>query len=151
MTYECEMAEKGKSSGKLTFCSHCGDHVSKRTYYRHKRLYFDTRTQEWSERRVFNPVTTSEVFAIDRRSCSPEICLESGPDVGDYEQLNEGTTDGLFSFYNLAYGQFEVAMDFWNCVCLSTIMLCASIGTTSFSNTCSYSLTCFFPFNIFRT
>lgn len=53
-------------SKKRVLCNHCQDYVSKRTYYDHKRLYFDTRSQKWSDKRVFNPLpdATDDTFHI---------------------------------------------------------------------------------------
>lgn len=90
------MAEK--SSRKLVLCGHCGEEVSKRTYYLHKRLYYDTTSQEWSEKRVFNPVGTLGHFDFDSvengrsRSLSPEP-LACGLD----EEMNQGD---IFYYYN---------------------------------------------------
>ncbi len=86
------MASKlDKGSKKRVLCGHCGDYVSKRTYYQHKRLYFDTRSQEWSDSRVYNPITTPEDIEVNtakrQRSSSPES-FNSEPDD---EQMNEGT------------------------------------------------------------
>lgn len=86
-------AESAKGARKLVFCGHCGDYVAKRTFYQHKRLYFDTKLKEWKQMRVYNSVDMeSEVFAIpdrhSRRSSSPES-LASGRDVSD--EVNEGT------------------------------------------------------------
>ena len=44
-------AESAKGTRKLFFfCGHCGDYVAKRTFYQHRRLYFDTKLKEWKQK-----------------------------------------------------------------------------------------------------
>ena len=83
-------AESAKGARKLVFCEHCGYYVAKRTFYQHKRLYFDTKLKEWKQMRVYNSVDMeSEVFAIHSRQSSSPESLASGRDVSD--EVNEGT------------------------------------------------------------
>lgn len=77
------------SSKKMVLCGHCNDYVAKRTYYQHRRLYFDTRSREWSDKRVFNHVDVEVPFNLEHRQSSlhsPSL-LSTGM---DNEQLNEG-------------------------------------------------------------
>ena len=39
-----------KRPRRSVLCPHCAETVSKTTYYRHKAVYFDERTQEWSRK-----------------------------------------------------------------------------------------------------
>lgn len=58
------------SSKKMVLCGHCNDYVAKRTYYQHRRLYFDTRSREWSDKRVFNHVDVEVPFNLEHRQSS---------------------------------------------------------------------------------
>lgn len=49
-----------KKSKKRILCDHCHDYIPKRTFYEHRRLYFDSRTQQWSDHRVFNPLPDAD-------------------------------------------------------------------------------------------
>lgn len=82
------MAEK--ASRKLVFCQHCGDNVSKRTYYQHRRLYFDTKSQKWSDTRVWHSSTSSEVFDIDVSGRAESLPPDPLGSTDEHEVLNEG-------------------------------------------------------------
>ena len=56
----CIMAERGPK--KLVLCGHCDEYVSKRTYYQHRRLYFNVASRKWSKNRVFNLIPDDFVF-----------------------------------------------------------------------------------------
>ena len=73
-----------KAQESLFFCGHCCDYVAKRTFYQHKRLYFDTKLKEWKQMRVYNSVDMeSEVFAIHSRQSSSPESLANGCDDSD--------------------------------------------------------------------
>jgi len=38
---------------KRYFCGHCHQNLSKTVFYKHRRLYFNSRSKEWSEERMF--------------------------------------------------------------------------------------------------
>ena len=46
------MAELNSKNSRL-FCEHREENVSKRTYYNHKRLYYDRKSRSWSRTRLF--------------------------------------------------------------------------------------------------
>ncbi len=58
---------------KLVVCGHCSERVSKRTYYEHRRLYFDVAIQEWKSERVFNQTVHDRVFSIENCG-SRDLC-----------------------------------------------------------------------------
>lgn len=45
------MADRATAAKR--FCGHCETYVSKSVYYRHRRLYFNKLTNQWSSSRVF--------------------------------------------------------------------------------------------------
>ena len=64
-TYLLNMADRG--CRKLVRCGHCEQEVSKRTFYQHKRLYFDSKSKTWSrEARVYHDTASSsaDVFQL---------------------------------------------------------------------------------------
>ena len=40
-------------SSKQRFCGHCEKYLSKSVYYRHRRLYYNKLTEQWSSTRLF--------------------------------------------------------------------------------------------------
>lgn len=50
------MAERpSRVCRKLVKCGHCDEEVSRRTFYQHKRLYFDPTSKVWNrDKRVFH-------------------------------------------------------------------------------------------------
>lgn len=64
------MADR-RASKNLVRCGHCGEDVSRRTYYQHKRIYYDTSTPKWSGTPVFHPFSQEGNFRMgDRAYCS---------------------------------------------------------------------------------
>ena len=43
---------KRRSTTTRKLCPHCGKHVLKKTYIRHRRLYYDPSTDSWKEHAV---------------------------------------------------------------------------------------------------
>ena len=37
------------SSASSYFCEHCGENVSKTSYFKHKKLYYDYRSKGWKK------------------------------------------------------------------------------------------------------
>ena len=82
------MAEKSK---KLVLCGHCDEYVSKSTFYQHRRLYYNFRTQKWSQSRVFNSVGLED-FEFGHSICQEEdsIMHDTEPVLGmNYEIARE--------------------------------------------------------------
>lgn len=42
-----------RNKGKKRFCGHCEQEVSRRTFYKHKRLFYDNNAKKWSDKRVY--------------------------------------------------------------------------------------------------
>ena len=57
-----ESSVKGPKQGKQRLCPHCLDVVSRATYFRHKRAFYDHQTKEWkSESQVSSTAAAGEV------------------------------------------------------------------------------------------
>ena len=81
------------ASKKLVLCSHCDEYVSKRTYYRHKRLYFDTQSRKWCKERVFN-ASGQDDFVLEH-----EIATEPVADYSSEMELGMIVLCELFIFF----------------------------------------------------
>lgn len=47
------MAERSSSTGaKRYFCEHCEKELSKTSYFKHKKLYYDKKCRTWKKERV---------------------------------------------------------------------------------------------------
>ena len=72
---------------RLVRCGHCEQEVSKRTFYQHKRLYYDSKSKTWShDARVYHePSSSADDFrlpTIDSPSTSQSPPgLESDDDI----------------------------------------------------------------------
>ena len=82
------------SKNSRLFCQHCEEKVSKRTYYNHKRLYFDRKTRRWSKTRLFISDTNAEhTTHADNVTESTEVepVLAHYP-IGSEDELSEPGT-----------------------------------------------------------
>ena len=43
---------ESKKASNEVFCPHCGGEVAKKTYQTHKRLYYDSDTDQWVKRKA---------------------------------------------------------------------------------------------------
>ena len=50
---------------KTFFCPHCQSTLGKTAFYRHKRLYYDSRKREWSKLDATNSQIADETTVID--------------------------------------------------------------------------------------
>ena len=72
---------------KLVLCQHCGEEVSKRTYYLHKRLYFDPVLEQWSKTRRYNVECstqddpTQQHFEIDPQNVESTLVTSNEEDI----------------------------------------------------------------------
>ena len=39
---------KGEAKGKRRLCPHCSENVSRATYFRHKRAFYDSQSKRWT-------------------------------------------------------------------------------------------------------
>ena len=44
--------EANSKNGDEAFCPHCGIEVARKTYLAHRRLYFDSDTDQWVKRKA---------------------------------------------------------------------------------------------------
>lgn len=86
---------------KLVHCWHCGEAVSRRTFYHHKRLYYDPDSRTWSQdKRVYHskqPLAAAPEFNIGPVVSSPN---ESRPDPcrsDSCDILTEGIYNRLYN------------------------------------------------------
>lgn len=95
------MAERrSQGSRKLVRCGHC-DEVSKRTFYQHKRLYYDPKSKAWSnDKRVFHDSSGSRsTFDPDFECQSQESsssAMNEGPASSSCGGEGEVMSDGKF-------------------------------------------------------
>ena len=82
---------EGRATRKLVKCGHCEQEVSKRTFYQHKRLYYDSKSKTWSHiTRIYHePSSSADDFrlpAIDSPSTSqrpPGVEGDDDTSLGD--------------------------------------------------------------------
>ena len=51
------------------FCPHCGVEVAKKTFKTHKRLYYDSNTDQWVKRRTTEEVSEASEYAYPILVC----------------------------------------------------------------------------------
>lgn len=51
--------------GRKRLCPHCSDIVSRATYFRHKRVFYDYETKQWNMSRSSTASNTGEVGGVD--------------------------------------------------------------------------------------
>ena len=61
------MASRTRSQTQplMKYCPHCDKHVSKTTFFAHKRLYFNLSSRKWSKSRVNYARSTDEALMYD--------------------------------------------------------------------------------------
>ena len=59
--------DEGKQ-GRRRLCPHCLDVVSRATYFRHKRMFYDYQTKQWKKSR---PSTTANGVQVGGNSATP--------------------------------------------------------------------------------
>ena len=69
-------------------CPHCSDHVTKTTFYRHKRLYYDRQTEQWQR------ATATHTAANDEHDASSESDSQSAEetDLLSFDREETATT-----------------------------------------------------------
>jgi hypothetical protein len=85
------------TTAKRYFCDHCEQQLSKTTYFKHKRLFYDRKSESWKKERV-HYTDSSEDFkeflvTEPRQGCDTSSKNES------HGEFNISTTDH-FSFNN---------------------------------------------------
>lgn len=80
---------------KRHFCGHCHQNLSKTVFYKHRTLYFNSRSKEWSKERMFPAGVLNElsftipddellnvmdepVFILSNGECTAESCSNQG-------------------------------------------------------------------------
>lgn len=71
-----------KMSDSTTFCPHCQQNLSKKSFIKHKRLYYDSDTDQWMKKRC-----TDDMF--DFQEDLELLADESAFDVGFASSSNE--------------------------------------------------------------
>ena len=67
---------QGKRTRQNLFCPHCDQKVSKTTFYRHKRCYYDSRSKRWATGK------DREVISSDEDGSGQDIDTPPTPIVG---------------------------------------------------------------------
>ena len=90
---------EGRSTPKLVRCGHCEQEVSKRTFYQHKRLYYNSKSKTWNrDARVYHETSSSSSpgdgdFQL-QTSDNPSTALQSpgSPTIeGDEDTIHDDT------------------------------------------------------------
>ena len=86
---------------KLVKCGHCEQEVSKRTFYHHKRLYYDSKSKTWNhDARVYHEKNSSaDDFQLPSVSVDHDnpSTTQTAPELedDDHTELNDGKKRAL--------------------------------------------------------
>ena len=86
---------------KLVKCGHCEQEVSKRTFYHHKRLYYDSKSKTWNhDARIYHEKNSSAddfqlpSVSVDHDNSSITQTAHELED-DDHTELNDGKKQAL--------------------------------------------------------
>ena len=96
------MAERpSRVCRKLVKCGHCDEDVSRRTFYQHKRLYFDPKSRVWNrDKRVFHDSgsSISDPDFEHRSQGSNSVTMRTEPSLHQSDEMLL-ISDGKLSGY----------------------------------------------------
>ena len=85
---EQENLPQTRSTRLKYFCGHCNGNLTKTRYFKHKKLYYDTRAKSWKRERVYQQYDGS-------------LCEFSMPTVSDEESSdNTNEMECKYNNYN---------------------------------------------------